>query len=210
MAASEAVPTSAPPLPPRSHHVPRRGAEGEEGAVEIDLQHAVPFLGGHLDEGCEPRPAETPALAKQPSTRPSTPERLGEGGLDRASRRRRRIRAPATLRPVACELGLRGGVLGRVGAPDGDVGAGLGHRVGHAEADAAIAAGDQRHLAGQIEWLVGHGVFASRSARRAACTARGLRRKPGRARRCRSGRGRQWRGSPSSSRMATGRLRVRR
>src|SRR3546814_3850433 len=44
-----------------------------------------------------------------------------------------------------------------VRTPDADVGAGLGDRFGHAEADAAVAAGDQHGLAGEIEELVGHG-----------------------------------------------------
>jgi hypothetical protein len=47
-------------------------------------------------------------------------------------------------------------ILPGVGAPDADVGAGLCKCIGHAETDAAIAAGDQRHLARQIEALVGH------------------------------------------------------
>jgi hypothetical protein len=58
------------------------------------------------------------------------------------------------------------GVLLGVGAPDADVGAGLGKRVGHAETDAAIAAGDQRHLARQIEALVGHETSPSNESRR--------------------------------------------
>jgi len=41
--------------------------------------------------------------------------------------------------------------------------AGLGQRIGHAESDAAIAAGDQRHLAREIEALVGHARSPSRS-----------------------------------------------
>src|SRR5205807_5271367 len=58
----------------------------------------------------------------------------------------------AVLFQLLCGLG----VLGGIGAPDTDVGAGLSQRIGHAEADAAIAAGDQRHLAAEIEALVGH------------------------------------------------------
>src|SRR6476659_4164144 len=50
---------------------------------------------------------------------------------------------------------------GRVGlllarAPDADISARFGHRIGHAEADAAVATGHQRHLAGEIEALIGH------------------------------------------------------
>ena len=38
-------------------------------------------------------------------------------------------------------------------------------RLGHAEADAAVAAGDERHLAAEIEALVGHFPPLSRQAR---------------------------------------------
>jgi hypothetical protein len=62
-----------------------------------------------------------------------------------------------TLRPWRFSLlgGRVGLVLAR--APDADIGAGLGQRIGHAEADAAVAAGHQRDLAREIEALVGHG-----------------------------------------------------
>jgi hypothetical protein len=59
----------------------------------------------------------------------------------------------AVLFQLLCGIG----VLGGIGAPDADIGAGLSQRIGHAEADAAIAAGDQRHLAIEIEAFVGHG-----------------------------------------------------
>ena len=52
----------------------------------------------------------------------------------------------------------RGGVLRRVGSPDGDIGTGLRHRQGHTQAYAAVAAGDQSDLARQIEWSIRHGV----------------------------------------------------
>ena len=55
---------------------------------------------------------------------------------------------------VAAELRqlLDGGVvLRRVGAPDGDGRAALGEPLGVAEADAAVAAGDEADVAGEIE-----------------------------------------------------------
>src|SRR5262249_49769376 len=66
---------------------------------------------------------------------------------------------------AAVALELRGGRVGLVlaRAPDADVGARLGQRVGHAEADAAVAAGHQRHLAREIEAFVGHGRRLPRS-----------------------------------------------
>src|SRR5476649_2664281 len=60
------------------------------------------------------------------------------------------------LASVLPELGHGRVVLLLAGAPDTDIGAGFGHRIGHAEPDTAVAAGHQRHLAGQIEALVGH------------------------------------------------------
>ena len=114
----------------------------------------MPFLGAHVDErlAAPPRPL-TPALAKQPSTRPSCLERRGERTLHR-----RLVAHVAFERDDLAaglgELGFGGRVLVGVGAPDGDVGAGLRHGQRHAEADAAIAAGDERHLAGEIEGLV--------------------------------------------------------
>src|ERR1700722_19062308 len=89
-------------------------------------------------------------------------QRLGEGCLD--------LLLIADIDDLAVDLAAMvlqllcsGVVLLGVGAPDADVGAGLGQRIGHAEADAAIAAGDQRPLAAEIEALVGHGRSPSRS-----------------------------------------------
>src|SRR5476649_315400 len=60
---------------------------------------------------------------------------------------------------VLLELDDSGVVLFLARSPDADVGAGFGHGVGHAEADAAVAAGHQCHLARQIEALVGHAML---------------------------------------------------
>ena len=52
--------------------------------------------------------------------------------------------------------GFEGGRgLGAVAAGDGDAGAGVTQADGHAEADAAVAAGDQGHSAGEVK--KGHG-----------------------------------------------------
>src|SRR5690606_5707399 len=51
------------------------------------------------------------------------------------------------------ELGHRGLVLARVAAGDDDAGAGTREPARHAQADPAVAAGDDRHAAGQIEWI---------------------------------------------------------
>jgi len=47
-------------------------------------------------------------------------------------------------------------VLGHVTTPDRDVGAGLGERERHPEADPAVAPGDEGDAAGQVEGHVGH------------------------------------------------------
>ena len=92
-----------------------------------------------------PRP-ETPALATQLSTWPITFTVSAKASIDLL------LVADiddlgVDLAAVALELlGRRVGLL-LARAPDADIGARLGHRVGHAEADAAIAAGHQRHLA---------------------------------------------------------------
>ena len=54
------------------------------------------------------------------------------------------------------QLGLRSCILLRIGSPNGDVGTRLGQCLRHAETDAAIAAGDQRHSAGEIERSIRH------------------------------------------------------
>ena len=61
-----------------------------------------------------------------------------------------------------------GVVLDGVLAPDGHIGAGLGHRFGHCQANATIAAGDQRHLARQIKAFECHLVTSPTGRRIAA------------------------------------------
>ena len=55
------------------------------------------------------------------------------------------------------ELGDRGGRLGLVASDDRDRGAGFRQAPGHAEPDAAIAAGDDGDLAAEIEEFCFHG-----------------------------------------------------
>ena len=104
-----------------------------------------------------------PAFAKHASTRPSAVERRGEGLVDR-----RLVADVAHERDDACavygERRTRRGVLVGVRAPETDVGAGLCERLGHAEADAAVAAGDQRDFAGEIEGGVGHAPMSQTRA----------------------------------------------
>ena len=55
------------------------------------------------------------------------------------------------------ELGDRRIRLRLIAADDGDIGAGVGQSLRHAEANAAIAAGDDRYLAPEIERTCLHG-----------------------------------------------------
>jgi hypothetical protein len=85
-------------------------------------------------------------LAKQPSTWPNV------------SRVRAKAVSTAASSPTS-HSSVR--ILRPVGAPDGDIRAGLGHCLSHAQADAAVAAGHQRDFAAQIEWAVRHGMLPS-------------------------------------------------
>ena len=89
-------------------------------------------------------------------------EGLGEGGVDRGAV------GNVDLLRTDLAAGLRqprfgGGVFLRVGAPDADVGARLRHRLAEAEADAAVAAGDERDFSGQVERLVHGGLPAMKT-----------------------------------------------
>jgi hypothetical protein len=96
-----------------------------------------------------------PALAKQASTRPSAASVAAKAASTAASSPTSQS-AACTRTPVAASSRRRLRVLLRIGAPDRDIRAGLGQRLRHAEADAGIAAGHQRDLAGQVEGPVGH------------------------------------------------------
>ena len=134
------------------HHVPRRGPEREEGAVEVDLEHAAPLLALHLHERGGAAPADA-GVGKAAVDAAEHAQSLGEGRLYRLL-----VGDVADegedLAPGLGQLALGGGVLGDVGAPDRHVGAGVSHRPRHAQANAAVAARHQGHLAGQIEGLV--------------------------------------------------------
>ena len=67
-----------------------------------------PLLAVHLDEGASCGRRLTPALAKQPSTRPSTADGLGEGGLHR-----RLVGDVAFAAPAPCARGLELGLARR-------------------------------------------------------------------------------------------------
>jgi len=162
MAASDAVPTSAPP-PPRCTMWRAAAAECEE-APSVDLQHAVPFLARHLQERSSAAPAHA-ALAKQPSTRPS---------LARSRRRRPRPPSRPTRRTRAASTCARWRPT-RPGrrrscwrwCPRSP------HRRRPAQSrapcqpDCRCCRPSQGHLAGQIE-----GLYMARSLARGGVTAR--------------------------------------
>ena len=115
-------PTSAPP-PAALDHVAGGRAEREEHAVEVHAQHALPFLGRHVDE-----------RRRRPRSRRRWRSRRRRGRARRGSRRtrrrprarrRRRRRAPATRVPWASRVAFAAAFFVGVGAPDADVGAGL-------------------------------------------------------------------------------------
>ena len=129
-------------------HVTHRGTQGEEDAVEVDAQHLVPVLGREVDE-----PLAVPADAGVREARVDLPERLD-------GRRERCFDLPLVahvalqgqhLRAVLRELLGRRRVLVLVGAPDGHVSALRRKTLSHPEPDAAVAAGHESHVAGQVE-----------------------------------------------------------
>ena len=92
----------------------------------------------------------TPALTKHESIRPSSASGVGHRLLDRllvtdvAHDRQQ-------LDVVAAELFDRRVVLVGVRPPDRHVGTVRSERVGHSQSDAAVAAGDQGDVAGEVE-----------------------------------------------------------
>ena len=102
-----------------------------------------------------------PALAKQPSTRPKASNRSGKSVLDR--RAIGDVAGPRLdPRSTFTELGERGAVLLRIAAPNRNGAAGPRERLRHAEADPAIASGDDRNTSGKIE-IAGHGKVLPRA-----------------------------------------------
>ncbi len=130
-------------------HVPERGLEDEKDAVEIDREHAPPVVLGAVEEGL---PAVAPhARIGETAVDPAEGfESRGESVLDR--RALGHVARPRfDRRPVFAQFGQRVAVLLRVAAPDRDRTAGARESLGHAEADPAIAARDDRRPARKIE-----------------------------------------------------------
>ena len=126
-----------------------RDLEDMEYAVEVGREHAPPFVLRAVDEG---------ALDVGPDAG------IGEAPVDPAEDfdgRAERVLDRGAIghvadsrldrRPERGKLGERGAILLRIAAPDRDCAAGARERPGHAEADSAIAAGDDRRPARQIE-----------------------------------------------------------
>ena len=138
------------------HHVPGGGAKGVERAIEVDAHDAIPLLGRHIHKGSLPTAADA-GIGKAAIDAPEGGNRLGEAGLHGrfvADVAFERQNPPAGF----FKLGLGGGVLSGVGAPDSDIRAGLRGGPRDAEADAAIAAGNQGDFAGEVERLIGQGA----------------------------------------------------
>ena len=129
-------------------------AHREEDAVEIDGEYLAVLFGRHLEEGAGGRADAGVGEDGVDAThlRDCALHGFGDGGfigdIDLGG-----VDADAML-GQACGGGA---VLLVIGAPDDDVGAGARHGIGHAEPDAAIAAGDEGNLARQVERRIGHG-----------------------------------------------------
>ena len=136
-------------------HVPGGGSERIERAVEIDARDPVPFFRAHLGERGRAAPAADAGIGKAAVDPAHLFHGFRERGIDGffiADIAFQREDLAAGL----VQLGFGGGILGGVRTPDRDVGTGLRHRFRHAEPDAAVAAGHECDLSGQIEWCVGH------------------------------------------------------
>jgi hypothetical protein len=151
-------------------HVGRGVFEGVVCTIQIHGQHPPPFLGGHLIETITVPPGtgvgetriDTAVLSQRCFER--TCDGGGVGDVTLLSRCSR----AESLQPVQ-----RGGVLLRIGSPETDIRARLGDAFGDAQANAAIAAGDQRNLAAEVERCECHDWVTSismvgRCARRAS------------------------------------------
>jgi hypothetical protein len=117
------------------------GTEGEENTIEIDPHDPAPLVVGHLEDGALAA-ARDAGIGDAIVDMAHDLDRLGEARLD--------LLLVADIDDLGMHLAAKalqllgsGDILGRVCAPDADVGAGFGQGFGHAEADAAVAAGDQ-------------------------------------------------------------------
>ena len=129
-------------------HRPRGGSRAEEHAGQVDAEHGVPLLEGHLGEGGI---ALEPGVADQDVDATPGPEHLGQHGLD--------LGLPGNVGANGAGLGAAGlevvddprGGVGVAGVVHDDVGAGGGQRPRDALADARAGAGDERLLSLQRE-----------------------------------------------------------
>ena len=130
-------------------HVARGDLEHMEHAVEIGREHAAPLFFGAVDEGV-PSAAADAGIGKAAVDPAERVERRGHRGLDRGG--------IADVADAGIDLAGaaghgRGGVFVLLGvaAPDRDVASGRRQRLRDAKTDAAIAAGDDGHAAGEVE-----------------------------------------------------------
>ena len=148
-----AVTTSEPP--PGRSTMSGRGAQRVEGAVQIDGEDSPPLGGGHFHErlhlAAPTDPGIREARVHSPEHRQGRRERSLDGRLVPHVTDER-------LHPTAVVAKLldRRRVLRRVGSPDTHGSSGGGQSLRHAEPDSAVAAGDKRHLATEIERAKGH------------------------------------------------------
>ena len=152
--ARETVGTRAP-----ADHLARGLAHAEEGAGEIDLEHGVPLLERHVDQG---RVLLEPGVGHQDVDRPPGGDHRPEHRLHLGLARHvgadgQGFHAPRLELPDETL-----GVLGADHVVDDDVRAGGGERAGDALADPGVGPGHERLLA--LERLVPRHVGRSSSA----------------------------------------------
>ena len=144
----DVVNTIDPPVssPARSAPCAARPRARQERAVEVHSHHPAPLL-RVIPTKRAPEPV-TPALAKQESTRPSSPRR-GEGLLDGvlvadvADQARTRGTVPAEL--------VGGRAFRSALVPQSATSAPSARARGHPEPDPGVAAGDEGDVAGEVE-----------------------------------------------------------
>ena len=134
-------------------HVPRSLSHGIEHAMQIDCKQVVPSLAGHLLDQRHTHGAGIADDAVHPAE-------LGDGGgkaVDHLLLLRYVHGAISNAVPMGPQGfgGFRVVILSP--APDLDVSACSCQCVGHGEAQARVAAGDERDLAGQVEEILSHG-----------------------------------------------------
>ena len=133
-------------------HVPRALPQGEDGAVEIDVDQLA--IGGDVHVG-ERHPAGDAGIGDHRVDPAHCIERAGEAGDDRGLAGHIDD-IGEDPHPMRAQCGGRLFILVGAPPPENDVAAGTGETASKAETQPRIGARDQRHLAAQIEQIFRH------------------------------------------------------